>query len=115
MERVWLLTGFPWGGLGSPVSRLLPPTVERAAGTGSAGGQPPQRSPASRTYLVAVVGPVGPLHRDGCSGTSAGSSASWELLLAEGVSVPLPWSCTGSISPFHQRFVHTIYTTVFPI
>lgn len=82
MERVWLPTGFPWGGLGSPVSRLLPPTVERAAGTGSAGGQPPQRSPASRTYLVAVVGPVGPLH---VSGTDAQA-----LLLGP----PPPGSCS---------------------
>ena len=74
------------------------------------------RCPASRTDLVAVVGPVGPLH---VSGTDAQA-----LLLGP----PLPGSCSWLRSKcpltvelrrlnlsFHQRFVHTIYATVFPI
>ena len=41
---------FPWGGLGSPVSRLLPPAVERAAGAGSAGW--PAATAAQRAELT---------------------------------------------------------------
>lgn len=51
-------------------------------GLGVPGGQPPRRCPASRTDLVAVVGPVGPLH---ISGTDAQA-----LLLGP----PLPGSCS---------------------
>ena len=109
MGRTWLPEGFPWGCVALLCLGDTLQQVNLLQVLGVPGGQLPRRPPASRTHLVAVVGPVGPLR-----GTSARSPAARGLLLAEGASVRLPWSCAGSVS-FHCRFVHAAHTEVFPV